>query len=80
MLFYETYFEEININPKPLIWSHDKRVMKVGPKKLVSLVFGKVYENILKIKEKCYIKENNISQKPLIWCRDKIVNLDQKNG
>ena len=32
MLFYETYFEESNINQKPLIWSHDKIIMKFGQK------------------------------------------------
>ena len=54
VLFYETYFEESNINRKPLIQSRDKRVMKFRPKKWVSLVFDKVYENCLKIKKKCY--------------------------
>ena len=33
MLFYETYFEENNINRKPLIWSHDKIVKKFAQKK-----------------------------------------------
>ena len=45
VLFKETYFEESNINQKPLIWARDKIVMKFGPKKWVSQVFGKVYEN-----------------------------------
>ena len=53
VLFYENYFEETNINRKPLIWSHDKIVMKYGPNKWVSFVLGKVYENYPKIKEKC---------------------------
>ena len=53
MLFYETYFEENNINQKPLIWSHDKIKTKCGQKKCASLVLDKVYENCLKIKKKC---------------------------
>ena len=32
MLFYGTYFEKSIINRKPLIWSHDKIVMKFGEK------------------------------------------------
>ena len=43
VLFYETFFEEHNIDPKPLIWSNYKIIMKFGPKKGVSLVLGKVY-------------------------------------
>ena len=52
VLFYETYFEERNINQKPLISFHDKIAMKLGPKIWVSLVFRKVYKNSPKIKEK----------------------------
>ena len=33
VLFSETYFEESNINYKPLICSHYKITMKFGPKK-----------------------------------------------
>ena len=33
MLFYETYFEDSNINQKPLILSYDKIIMKFGQKK-----------------------------------------------
>ena len=29
--FEEAYFEEININRKPLIWSQDKIITKFGP-------------------------------------------------
>ena len=54
MLFYETYFKEGNIHYKPLIWSDYKLITKFRPKKLVSLVSGKVYENGPKIKEKSY--------------------------
>ena len=54
VLFYETYFEESNINWKPLIWSHYKIIMKFRPKKWVSFVFKKVDENCSKIKKKCY--------------------------
>ena len=32
VLFYKTYFEESNIDRKPLIWSKDKIKMKFGPK------------------------------------------------
>ena len=54
VLFYEAYIEENNINQKPLISSNDRIVMKFGPKKWVSLVLGKLYENCPKIKEKYY--------------------------
>ena len=53
MLFYETNFEESNVNQKPLILCHNKIVKKFGPKKWMSLVFGEVYENCPKIKKKC---------------------------
>ena len=52
VLFYETYIKESNINRKPLIWSHDKKITKFGPKKWVSLVLGKKYETCPKIKKK----------------------------
>ena len=55
VLFYETYFEESNINWKPLILSKYMIITKFKPKRLVSLILGKVYENCLKIKEKCYV-------------------------
>ena len=32
MLFNETYFEQINMNRKPLIWSQDKIITKFGQK------------------------------------------------
>ena len=51
MLFYESYFKEGNINRKPLILSHYKIITKFGPKKLMSLVLGKMYP---KSKQKCY--------------------------
>ena len=54
VLFYDFYFEESNVNRKPHIWSLDKKIMKFGQKKWSSFVLGKVYENCLKIKEKCY--------------------------
>ena len=57
MLLYETYFEESNINQKPLMWSHDNIIKKFGPKKWVSLDLGKVYENCLKIKKKCSFRK-----------------------
>ena len=52
-LFKETYFEENNIDRKPLIWA-DKIVMKFGPKKWVSLVLGKKNKNCPKIKKMYY--------------------------
>ena len=52
--FYETYFEESNINRKPHIWSNDKIVTKVRRKKCASLVLGNAYVNCPKIMEKCY--------------------------
>ena len=61
VLFYETYFEESNINWKPLIWSHDKIVTKFGPKKWVSLVLVKVYR-CLKIKEKYYFTKPTLKR------------------
>ena len=35
VLFYETYFEESNINQKPLIWSQDKIIEKFEKKKKI---------------------------------------------
>ena len=70
MLFYETYFEESNINRKPLIWSHDKIVMKFGPKKWVTLVLGQVYENCPKSKEKCYFTK--LTSKRVISTRNNL--------
>ena len=57
VVFYETYFEESNINQKLLIWSQDKIITKFGPKKWVRLVLGKVYDNCTKIKEKYNFKK-----------------------
>ena len=54
VLFYETYFEESNINWRPLIWSKFMIIMKYGPKKWVSLVSGKAHDNYPKSKETCY--------------------------
>ena len=56
MLFYETQFEQSNINRKPRIWSQDKIITKFRKrKKFASLALGKVYENCPKNKEKCYM-------------------------
>ena len=41
VLFYETYYEESNINWKHLIWSQDKIVTKFGQKKWASFVWVK---------------------------------------
>ena len=57
--FYETYFEESNINRKPLIWSQDKIIKKFRQKKWESLILGNVYENCSKIKEKYYFTKPN---------------------
>ena len=46
ILFYETYFEESNINWKPLILSKYKIIMKFGPKKWANVVLGKVYKKL----------------------------------
>ena len=54
MLFYETYFEESNINRKPLIWSQDMIITKFGQERWMSFVLGEACENYTKIKEKCY--------------------------
>ena len=40
VFFYKTYFEESNINRKPLICSEDKIITKLGQKILVSFAFG----------------------------------------
>ena len=58
VLFYKTYFEESNINWKPLIWSKHEIITKYGPKKWVSFILGKVYENYAEIKEKCYFRKH----------------------
>ena len=52
--------------------------MKFEPEKLASLIFGKVYKNYVKIKEKCCFREtcfeeSNINQKPVIWSKCKII-------
>ena len=54
MLFYETYFEESNINQKPFIWYQDKIITKFGLKKIGMFGFGKGVRNCPKIKENCY--------------------------
>ena len=51
MLFDETYFEEGNINQKPLIWSEDKIITKFEQEKIGEFGFGQVYENCTKIKK-----------------------------
>ena len=66
VLFYETNFELGNINRKPLTWSNYNIITKFRPKKWVSLFFGKVYENCLKIKEKCYFMK--LASKWVIYC------------
>ena len=55
MLYDETYFEESNINRKPLIWSQDKIIIKFGHKKWSTFGFGQIARNRMKIKEKCYL-------------------------
>ena len=62
MLFYETYFEESNINQKSFICSQDKLIKKYGQKKWACLVLCKVYENCTKIKEKCYFKNHTLKR------------------
>ena len=54
VLFYKSYFEEGNINQKPLTWSHYKIITKFGQIFFMSLVLGKVNKNSPKIKEKRY--------------------------
>ena len=54
VLFYETYFKVDNINQKPLIRFHYKKITKFGQKKKVSLVLGNVNDNCPKIEEKSY--------------------------
>ena len=62
MLFYESYFEERNINRKPLISFHYKIITKFRQKKWVSFVFGKVYENYPKVKKKCYFRKPTLKR------------------
>ena len=62
VLFYERYFEMGNMNRKQLIWSHYKIITKFGPKKWVSLVLGKGYENCPKIKEMSYFKKPTLKR------------------
>ena len=59
VLFYETYSEVGIISQNPLVWSHYKIVTKFRPKKWVSFVLEKVYENCPKIKKKCYFTKPN---------------------
>ena len=49
VLFYETYFEDSNINRRLLIWSHGKIITKFRKKKMGEFGLGKVYENSPKI-------------------------------
>ena len=48
-LCYEAYFEESNINRKPLILLQDMIITKFEQKKWPSSVLGRVYENYQKI-------------------------------
>ena len=50
MLFYETYFEESNINKKPLIWSQDKKITKFGQKKWRLWFWGKCTKTTQKLR------------------------------
>ena len=53
-LFYETYFEESNINRKPFIWFYDKIITKFGPKNRRVWFWAKCTKTAPKIMEKCY--------------------------
>ena len=48
VLFDKTYFEESNINRKPLIWSEDKIITKFGPKKMIEFGFGQSIQKLSK--------------------------------
>ena len=55
MLLDKTYYEESNINRKPLIWSQDKIITKFGQKKWARLVLAKVCDICSKVRVKCYL-------------------------
>ena len=78
MLFYKTYFEESNINRKPLIWSQDIIIKKFGQKKIGKFGFGQSVRKLPKnygklLYDEPYFEESNINRKPLIWSQDKIM-------
>ena len=76
MLFYKTYFEESNVNLKPIIWSKYYIITKFGQKLWASLVIGKVYKPENRENEfflEAYFKESNINCKPHIWSKYKII-------
>ena len=56
MLFYETYFEERNINRKPLIWSHDKIVMKFEQKNGCVMFWAKCTKTARKLRKSVFLQ------------------------
>ena len=77
MLFDKTYFEESNINQKPLIWSQDKIIPKFRQKNQRDW-FLKSVQKLPKSQGKVlfydtYFAKNIINQKPPIWTKDKII-------
>ena len=54
VLFDETYFEESNINRKPLIWSQNKIITKFQQKNVRVLFMEKCTETAQKLRKKCY--------------------------
>ena len=51
MLFYETNYEESNINRKHFIWSQDKIITKFGQKNWATSVLAKLYETAQKLRK-----------------------------
>ena len=77
VLFYETYFEESNINRNPIIAQLFDN-SKIWTKIMDEFGFGKsirkLSENFGKVLfYKTYFTESNINRKPLIWSNDKII-------
>ena len=77
MLFYETCFEESNINRKTNIWSQYKIITKFRPKKMGEFGFAqsvrKLPENEGKVLfDKTHFGDSNIIRKQLIFSQDMI--------
>ena len=77
MLFYEPYFEESNINQKPLIWSQYKIITKIGQIKWQVWFWAKCMKTVRKLSKSVILRnlleKSNINQKPFIWSQDKII-------
>ena len=56
VLFYETYFEEGNIDRKPLIWAQDNIIMKFGKQNGRDWFWAKCTKTIRKLKKSVILR------------------------